>query len=272
MEEFNLADIINQLSKTSVVFEEYSIEDCRKQLKDVVEFFQSQSYFEEALHAVSVERNLPENALREYGCFFIPEDTTLMEIPEWMKNSSLGIVKSKYFPQKGRWVYPVKDVKGNIMGLCGWDKFITPKYFDSVHYGYKAKFSTLWGMEELPKYYTNNKPVYVTEGIVCAFYLRTKGFQSLALLGSNISPYVLVILKRLGTRLILIPDNDEAGSNLVNKVKRYSGLKCAICQVKYGKDIDGCRLENEGQYEDLLLKELHSLDNPFVPTSLLIRR
>ena len=99
MEEFNLVDIINQLSKTSV-FEEYSIEDCRKQLKDVVEFFQSQSYFEEALHAVSVERNLPENALREYGCFFIPEDTTLMEIPEWMKNSSLGIVKSKYFPQK----------------------------------------------------------------------------------------------------------------------------------------------------------------------------
>lgn len=253
--------------------EQYSIEDVRQDLMNVVRYFQQVDYWEHAMQLSLVqERKLPIQVAYDADLFWIDEETTVAELPEWMLQESLGIVKAgKYIPEAGRLIYPVKDVRGQVMGFCGWDPFVKPKYLDSKNYGYKAKATTFYGMEKLEEYYKNNRPVYVTEGIVDCLWLRLHGFQAFAVLGSFLTPYVIQILRRFGSRLVMIPDNDETGDSFIKQIKRQLP-KALIVQAAKGKDVDGMRKMEDGIYELPLIEELRLLSNPFVRTKLLIRR
>lgn len=251
---------------------EYSIEDVRKDLNRVVEFFKNIELHDYAMEQfLEVYRKLPKEVGYQADAFYVDEDITEHSLPDWMHSEPLGFIKGKYIPMKGRLVFPVKDVMGDVMGLCGWDPFIEPKYLDSKNYGYKAKATTLYGMEKLPEYYKSKDPVFLTEGLMCTLYLRSKGFQALAALGSYLTPYVTVILNRFGNRLVTVPDNDETGDKFAKQI-RYKSPKAMIVQCKYGKDIENLRKIEEFKYEEQLLKELRMLNNPFVKTDILIRR
>lgn len=254
--------------------QEYSVEDTRQDLNRIVEYFRGLDYQSDAVNVAFVkERELPTTIADKQRVFFIDDELQLCDIPDEYKAESLGMVHNNRLVFAGRLIYPVFDVRGDVMGFCGWDKFpdqYTPKYLDSRNHGYMAKKTTLYGMEELPVYYTNNKPVYVTEGIVCCLYLRSIGLQSLALLGSSITPYVVQILKRFGERLVVIPDNDAfgkgvedmpeslAGEHLVSVAKRKLP-KAIVLQSKVAKDIDDSRRINNHMFEDCLKKELISV-------------
>ena len=251
---------------------EYSVEDTREDLGRIVEYFKNVDYWEIAMKSFLVEyRDLPIEVAIMSDAFAVSEDETAGSIPEWMSGESLGFVRYNYLTMSGRCVFPVKDVKGQVMGFCGWDPFEKPKYLDSKNFGYKAKATTLFGMEKLSEYYTSKEPVFLTEGLMCTLYLRWKGFQAISSLGSYLTPYVRVILRRFGSRLIVVPDNDETGDKYVKQIKRDIP-KALIVQCAYGKDIDGFRRYEEHKYEEQLLKELSMLSNPFVRTELLIRR
>jgi len=252
--------------------QEFTVESTRADLGRIVDYFKSAEKHDVYVNYAFVgARQLPRWLADEIDVFFIPEDIIPAELPEDFLIEALGFVKYDEIVMSGRLVYPVKDVKGQVMGFCGWDKFVTPKYLDSKNHGYKAKATTFYGMEKLPEYYRSNKPVFVTEGIVCCLWLRSQGFQALALLGSQMTPYVKEILKRFGSRLVLVPDNDEAGNSLVH-MSKWKLKKAVIIQVAFGKDIDGCRKIEDGRYAEQLISELLSLSNPFVKTKLLIRR
>lgn len=252
--------------------QEFSVEDTRKELGKIVQYFRQQPYHEHAMKLfIQDYRELPLQVADDTEAFCVDEEIDISEFPEWMKVESLGFIKNNWCPMWGRCVFPVKDVKGQVMGFCGWDPTCEPKYLDSKNYGYKAKLSTLYGMEKLPEYYTSGKPVYVTEGLMCCIYLRSKGYQALASLGSYLTQYVITILSRFGNKLVMIPDNDETGDKYVRQIK--SRLPKAICvQVAYGKDVEGCRKADGHAYEEQLLRELSHLSNPFAKTELLIRR
>lgn len=252
--------------------DEYSIEDTREDLGRIVEYFKSLDYWEVAMNAFLVEyREMSMDVAIMSDAFAVSEDETVGTLPDWMNTEPLGFVRRNYITQSGRCVFPVKDVKGQVMGFCGWDPFDDPKYLDSRNFGYKAKATTLFGMEKLPEYYNSKEPVFLTEGMMCMWYLRWKGFQALSSLGSYLTPYVRVILNRFGPRLIMVPDNDETGDKYVKQIKRDIP-RAVIVQVAYGKDIDGCRRFENHKYEEQLLKELRMLSNPFARTQLLIRR
>ncbi len=106
--------------------------------------------------------------------------------------------------------------------------------------------------------------MYGVEGIVCSLYLRSRGLQSLAVLGSSLTPYVQVILSRFGRRLCVIPDNDmynksakdvqnTAGEGFVKSAKRKLP-SATVIQSIIAKDIDDSR-QVEGK-EDILLQEI----------------
>lgn len=257
--------------------DDYNIEDTREDLDRIVKYFQSMDYYDLAcdLHFPKW-RDLPIEVAKLSDCFFVDEETEPASLPEWMQAAPLGFVKGKSIPMWGRMCFPVKDVLGHTMGFVGWDPTVekedkAPKYLDSKNYGYKAKSTTLYGMEMLPEYYRSKEPVFVTEGLMCTLYLRLNGFQALSSLGSYLTPYVIQILKRFGSRLVMVPDNDETGDKYVRQCKRALP-KSLIVQCAYGKDIEGCRKENNHAYEQDLLKDLKSLSNPFARTKILIRR
>lgn len=253
---------------------QFSVEDSRQDLNRLVKFFQNLPRQKEYLQTAFInERKLTEEIAMEQKIFFVPEEMSISEIPKEFQADSLGMIKNGHFVFEGRLVYPVMDTKKNVMGFCGWDKFIRPKYLDSKNHGYKAKATTFYGMEKLEQYYKSEQPVYIVEGIVCCLYLRSKGFQAGALLGSSITPYVAQILQRFKDRLVVVPDNDSigkplneltnhlSGEHLVKQAKRLLP-KAITIQSQIAKDIDDSRLI-EGK-EELLLGELKEVTkNPF---------
>lgn len=265
----------------------YKVDDARKDLRRVKEYFQSQPYHNRAMEAFLIEhRQLPESCIKDLDAFFILEDQDIDELPDWLIAEPMGMLKRGHLTYAGRVVFPVKSPKGEIMGFIGWEPFDKPKYLDSDNYGYKAKVSTFFGMENLPEYYTDDKPIFITEGLMCTAWLRANGFHAMASLGSVLSKYCINILKRFGNRCYIVPDNDEAGLNFLNQV-RYALPQARKIMVRnftvtakkamgdgtieereeITKDIEQLRL----YYEEELLEDLRNLDNPSYRLKVLIR-
>ena len=258
-------NIFAQLQTLSTLNKETTVLQLRKQLNGLISFFKSRdSYLEEVTIMAKEVRNLEPQTLLDCDSFMVQDDFLLTELPEEYKHDSLGFCRGDYCIFQGRYVYPVKDVHGDVMGLCGYDKFSDVKYLDSLNFGYKAKSYTLWGMECMSDYYRSDEPVFFVEGIVCALYLRQCGLQALAMLGSSVSPYVTTIIKRFGSRAIVICDSDEAG----NKCKKYLNRNVPgvrVIQSTVAKDVDDSR-----EVEPTFADELRKLTNPFSNSKLYI--
>lgn len=241
-----------------------TIAKSRKQLREIVDIFHAREDHDMEVRIFAEKgRNLSYETLVDSEGFMVQPDTPVALLPEELRHDSLGFCRGSSFIFDGRFVYPVKDVKGDIMGFCGYDMFETPKYLDSFNYGYKAKAYSVWGMEKLPVYYRNNEPVFFVEGIVCALYLRQEGLQSLALLGSNASPYVIEIIRRFGMRAVVVCDSDDAGTKCKKMLqRRIPGLRCI--QSRVAKDIDDSREVNPD-----FVNELRKFKNPFYRSELL---
>lgn len=245
-----------------------TIEDQRKKLNELVEYFKvNEEGYEEMLEYVSSKRQLKYETIKESGAFFINDEKPIALIPDEYRHESYGICRNNRVVYSGRCVFPVYDVRGDVMGFCGWDDVLKPKYLDSMNYGYKAKRNCFYGMEKLSEYYSSNKPVVVVEGLFDCLLLRENGVQALATLGSMISGYVLVILKRFKDRLIMMPDNDNydgtvigetAGEGFVSQVFRKLP-DARVFQTINFKDLNDCWRDSE-EHRLALLDDLKHID------------
>ena len=202
-------------------------------------------------------RNLEPKTILDADGFFVDEDLLPTQLPEEFLHDSYGFCQNGFIRFSGRFVYPVKDVRGDVMGFCGYDKFSDVKYLDSRNYGYVAKEYSMWGMEKMSQYYRSNEPVYFVEGIVCALYLRQCGMQALATLGANFSGYAVEIMRRFGQRGIYIADADEAGYKSKLRLNRQVP-SMRVVQSRIAKDVDDSR-----SVDPDFSVELKKLTNPF---------
>ena len=256
-------NLFAQLQAASMLSEETTIGSLRKQLNQIVDFFKArETYLEEVTIMAKMVRNLEVETLLNCDSFMVQDDFLQTELPEELQHDALGFCKGINVVFLGRYVYPVKDIRGDVMGFCGYDKYSEVKYLDSVNVGYRAKQYSFWGMEKLPEYYKNKEPVFFVEGIVCALYLRQCGLQALAYLGSNLSPYQCQIIHRFGYRAIVICDSDEAGTK-TRKSLKYKAPAVRVIQSRIAKDIDDSREVNPD-----FVKELAKLKNPFTSSKL----
>lgn len=259
-----MANIFAELQMISQQNADSSIKRLREDLNAIVEVFKSRdTYLQEVTTFAQHIRHLDVQTLLDCDSFMVQPDVLINEIPRELQHDSLGFCRGVNLVFSGRYVYPVKDVKGDVMGFCGYDKFSDVKYLDSQNYGYKAKRYSCWGMEKLPEYYVSKEPVFFVEGIVCALYLRQCGLQSLALLGSNVSAYMLEIIKRFGSRAIVVVDADEAGNKCRQNLKfRIPAVR--VIQSRVAKDIDDSRMVDPN-----FVEELKKYRNPFYSSKLL---
>lgn len=251
-------NFFTQLQAMSSLGKETSVSQTRKQLNLIVETFKSQPDYEDTVSIMAENvRNLKTKTLLDCDSFMLEPDTPVTLLPEELRHDALGFCKQDRYVFEGRYIYPVKDVHSDVMGFLAYDKFEDAKYLDSKNHGYVAKRYSMWGMERIKEYYTSTEPVYIVEGVVCALYLRQEGCQALATLGSIWSPYVYEIVKRFGTRAIVINDADDAGSACKAAVKRrLPYVRCV--QSKIAKDVDDSR-----DVDANFIVELRKLRNPY---------
>lgn len=257
-----MANIFQELQALTLA-ESSSVAKSRKVLNDIVAWFKQQpDYMEQLTIMAEIVRNLEVKTLVDCDSFMVRDDMAVNEVPAEFHHDSYGFVRGVELVFSGRYVYPVKDVRGDVMGFCGYDKFHPIKYKDSVNYGYIATRYSCWGMEKLPEYYRSDEPVYFVEGIVCAAYLRQCGLQSLAMLGSNVTPYMREVIKRFKSRAIFVGDSDEAG-NACKKILTRHIPYLRFVQSKIAKDVDDSR-----KVDPYFAEELRKLKDPFYSSKL----
>lgn len=250
-------------------FKELDVYTFRKDiLNECVKYFiESNKEHEMAIETIAKERGISKDILREVDMFYVDEDIIYANIPEEYKKDRVGICYNRNVTMRGRIVFPIKDCNKDVIGFIGWDKYVTPKYIDSKTYGYEAKKYTLFGMENISNYYKSKKHIFITEGLFCSLWLRSKGFNSLSLLGTYISDYVKTILLRFGNRLVFLCDNDNYDRHITKDdaksesfIKKYKMRfpKAMFLQCRYAKDINDTVLLGK-EHEDNLISDLNNI-------------
>lgn len=168
----------------------------------------------------------------------LKEGTELDGLKKMGKDLALFNSEGK-FRVNGRYLFPVKDMLGNVIAIIGWypdeKKYITTpsKFF--------SKSCLFYGLEQFQRLGIGKK-VYITEGIFDSLSIRSLGYPAFAMMGIDASRYKIALYS-LFKQIIAIPDIDEQGKKVIkfdkwnipmnSKYFRWSGVS-----PEQVKDID----------------------------------
>ncbi|OGP57386.1 MAG: DNA primase [Deltaproteobacteria bacterium RBG_13_52_11b] len=133
--------------------------------------------------------------------------------------SELGLIFPKkkggwYDAFRGRILFPIFDVHGRIVGFGG--RLIgqgEPKYLNSPESTIYHKGEILYGLQAAKSSIQEKDSVMIAEGYFDLLALHQNGFkQSVATLGTALTPHHIRTLKRYTKNLVTLFDSDEAGA------------------------------------------------------------
>jgi DNA primase len=145
---------------------------------------------------------------------------------------------------------PVQSPDGMTIGFVG--RSIEGKDFKNTPGLQKSK--VLFNLHRV----RSSKFVYVVESSFDAIRLDQVGFPAVATLGANVSSVQMQLLEKYFSDVILVADNDEAGSVMIDRILGKIGSKVSVVKIdqKY-KDI--------GEMSDEEIKKLEfQFDNSIV--------
>ena len=176
---------------------------------------------------------LPESDLEK-----LSEPT--QEVQEWLSNRRLTeatwkLWEVKWHPQAQRVAIPIRNIKGELVGISGraWRKDQKPKFLHSS--GFRRDFY-LYGEQRLRK----GEPGYLTEGFFDVMYLQQNGINAFAIMGSYLSLMQVEKCLSMFTRIVIVPDGDKPGMEAANRIVAGLGgrIPISIAEVPEGKDPD----------------------------------
>jgi len=161
---------------------------------------------------------------------FIPENVA--------KEMGVGFADEVYVNETrmlSRVTFPIYNAEGILINLEARDS--TRKNKVKCLYP-KNSLKPLYEWYKLDK----SKPLYIVEGLIKLLVLRTdpKFENSSTVFGSYISDYQKSHLDQFEGRIVVIPDNDDAGQTLVRKLKELYGERVGVMNIVDPeiKDID----------------------------------
>lgn len=234
-------------------------------------YLQSLSESEEVVYSNISELRVYDNqesmikALKEVGFVYISEDTPIdIELIKSLpRYEDLGLITNRTgrFLLEGRYIFPVRDMLGNILTLIGWypdeKKYITaPSY-------YFMRSALFFGMEQVQTKGKNTDGFYfICEGIFDSIALRSLGYRAYATMGVELSKAKKLLYPVLGggkAIVVGISDRDRVG----NAVREYDKWSCN----KYLTWTGGV-FEVEGVDGGYKIKDIDDLIKLFEPNDL----
>lgn len=186
--------------------------------------------------------------LKEVGFVKLPETVNLAPLKNLHYYQYLGLeTKTGRCLLEGRFVFPVRDMLGNILALIGWypdeKKYITTpsKYF--------SRSNLYFGLEQL-KDGGREDVVFVCEGIFDSLSLRSLGYKAYATMGVELSRQKKMLYPVLGKRVVGVSDRDRVG----NSVRDYDRWGC----WKYLTWVGELEVEDD-DVENIKIKDIDDL-------------
>lgn len=153
-----------------------------------------------------------------------------------------GNDNGKYYDRfRNRVMFPIFDERDNIIGFGGRvlndDK---PKYLNSPESPVFSKGKNLFSLNIAKR--TRTDYVILVEGYMDVIALAMNGYlNTVATLGTAITPDQANILKKYFKEVVICYDSDSAGRTATNKaikIMREAGVKCSVMYLSGGKDPD----------------------------------
>lgn len=122
---------------------------------------------------------------------------------------------------KGRIIFPITDKYGHCVGFGG--RILTndkkqPKYINSAESDLFDKSNLLYGFHLARNTIANTGEVYLVEGYTDVMRMHQIGFaNTIATLGTALTPQHLAQLKKLCRKVIIFRDNDSAGQTAAER-------------------------------------------------------
>lgn len=231
-----------EISKETGVFWCFSCQES-KQLPEVIMHVTNRSYFESIrlIDSKKDNRNLSEKLeqtlnkkadFSEYDLEVISrlhEDvfkySRAMTYYENRKINKDSIIKYKlgYSEKQDMVTIPVYSPEGLCLGFVG--RSIEGKTFKNTPGLPKSK--TLFNLQNAKRY----DKIFLVESSFDAIRLEQVGVHAVATLGATISKEQRNLLKQYFNHIFLLPDNDDAGKLMANKLKTQFGSGCAILEL-----------------------------------------
>lgn len=195
----------NEYSKKFNTVYEYLRRNSRNREQVVNEICEKRGY--------EVERMAGE--LLRAGFIYLKEDTDLEKIKKPAFNDLALFNQDGEFRLEGRYIFPVKDMVGNVVALIGWKEGNYKSKYLTTPSKYFSKATLFYGMEQLSSVGLN-KNFFLVEGIFDSLSLRSLGFNALANMGAEFNRNK-VVLYSLTKRIIGIPDVDQTGRKILKQ-------------------------------------------------------
>lgn len=188
------------------------------------------------LRGYSLDSSMP-SMLKEIGFIYLDKkvfDETKLKLVD--AKGDLGLFSSEgNFLLTTRFIFPVRDMLGNIIALIGW--FPDEKKYITTPSRLFSKQGIFFGIEQL-KTTGIGKKYFLVEGIFDCISVRSLGFNCVALMGISANNNSKV-LYTLFNRLVAIPDNDKQGRQVIEKDLWYLPSSGSYLRWKVNiKDID----------------------------------
>lgn len=225
------------ISKTPLL----EVENYRKNLTGYVNTLQENAG-DYMLDTLAEIRKIDVGVLKEAGIFYI-SDPAEMLVPEYIDNiRDFGVVAMNNRPvYTGRWVIPIYDIKGYVMGMVGYKTEVTEKYVYATP-KYFNRGDAVYGLQQIDKCIEQGFFI-VTEGIMDAIRVKSLGFDNvISTCGADKSWERLLMFSGL-KRGIFIPDRDRAGLG-TNKHWKSETMVRLLLPLPF-KDIDEFARQNE---------------------------
>lgn len=162
--------------------------------------------------------------------------------------SELGLLIPKgkenwYDAFRGRVIFPIRNLQGRVVGFGGRAIGTAhPKYLNSPDSSLYHKGEVLYGLPEAKTFLREKDEVLIVEGYFDLLMLHQLGLrQSVATLGTALTPHHLRLLRRYTQRMVLVFDGDAAGQQAslrVLPVFLEEGLWPRVVLLPGGEDPD----------------------------------
>lgn len=224
------------------------------------------------LSYIAEARKMPVEAIEMADGIFIPNDQYLVEFcGARVKEEDFGCYVGDNCVWNNFLIFPVRDIAGNTVGVAGFDPLVylenkeTGNY-ENNYYSYSNKFVFQKGYyvycpHDDFNHALDDRYLVVIDGLFDAISLSYAGFNAAALMGSVLTPQILMQL-RLIDRIVLIADNDEAGFKLYNELRKHLPN---VVLVKQGKAKDADELLKSEHGEQFVKKLKDVIHNGVLP-------
>lgn len=172
----------------------------------------------EMLNRFAELRKFSMEIIDECGIFYIGSEAEML-IPKYLDViANLGVISNTNNKPifSNRYVIPIKNIDGNILGLVGYSKEANERYIYCTSKYYRRR-ETMWGLENLELAYDMGYAI-VTEGITDAIRIRSQGHpNTFAMCGTHKSDFIMKQLNRCKNGVIKIPDRDAPGKKAASR-------------------------------------------------------